>query len=370
MSIFAGLRARLEREAVHSLHREVVRPGPTRRGRARLAAYTLAILIHATTLTLLVGGVLLVARLDLVGILLGIFALDLAWLTRPRFPQPPRDAQTLTRETAPELFHLLDEIAARVRAPQVELVIVDGAVNAAYATYGMRRRRVVHLGYPLWLVLSPQERVALLAHELAHSSNGDARQGLVVGTALGTLAELHEATRVEYRDDGEVSIVAVAFFAPITAAIRGIMLLLELLLYRATQRAEYRADAMAAEVAGAAAVASLMDATITRLTAAAHYLDTQAWAGGDQLWDELCRYVDDTPAETAEAMRQAARDEEMRVDQTHPPTHLRHEHAAALPYREPLVRAPAMEGIERELLAVAGRVRKRLLDDARDALYN
>jgi Zn-dependent protease with chaperone function len=57
--------------------------------------------------------------------------------------------------------------------------------------FGWRRRRVLMLGSGPLAVLAPQELVALIAHELGHARNGDARRGLVVGSAVSGLAELH-----------------------------------------------------------------------------------------------------------------------------------------------------------------------------------
>ncbi len=43
---------------------------------------------------------------------------------------------------------------------------------------------------PLWLTFTPQERVAVLAHELAHDVNDDVRRSLFVGGAIDALARM------------------------------------------------------------------------------------------------------------------------------------------------------------------------------------
>ncbi|MGW5329672.1 M48 family metallopeptidase [Streptomyces sp. NPDC004014] len=76
----------------------------------------------------------------------------------------------------------------------VHAVAVDGSINASVMTYGVRGRRLLVLGMPLWEVRTPEERIALLGHELAHYANGDTRNGLVVGTAVRTLALWHHTS--------------------------------------------------------------------------------------------------------------------------------------------------------------------------------
>lgn len=85
---------------------------------------------------------------------------------------------------------LLDRVAAEIGVEPVDAVVVSGEFNAAYGTVGPRRR-VLHLGLPLWESLTAQQKVALLGHEFAHGANGDSRHGVVVGTSLATLARLH-----------------------------------------------------------------------------------------------------------------------------------------------------------------------------------
>jgi hypothetical protein len=62
---------------------------------------------------------------------------------------------------------------------------------------GLRRRRVVHIGIPLWFTLEPQPRVAVLGHEVGHFVNGDLRRSLLVGSSIDTLIELVQALTPE-----------------------------------------------------------------------------------------------------------------------------------------------------------------------------
>jgi heat shock protein HtpX len=88
----------------------------------------------------------------------------------PNRTNPRTSGSTLdTREEAPTLFAVVDRVASAVgtRAPRV--IAVGSNYNAAVSAYGLRRRRVLYLGLAMWGVLTPQQLVALLGHELGHS---------------------------------------------------------------------------------------------------------------------------------------------------------------------------------------------------------
>src|SRR5207244_8660082 len=92
-------------------------------------------------------------------------------------------------------------------------VVVDETVNAYWQVSGLRRRRVLGLGVPLLAILEPQERVALVAHELAHARNGDVGRTLVVSSALRTLEEIYLTltpgeSMLTYSDVGVFEVVA------------------------------------------------------------------------------------------------------------------------------------------------------------------
>ncbi|MFF4154494.1 M48 family metallopeptidase [Streptomyces sp. NPDC001651] len=112
------------------------------------------------------------------GIVAGLVLLALAWLLAPRPGRLPEGWPALLRADAPELFALVDEVARSV-GQSVHAIAVDRNINAAVTTHGIRRRWLLVLGMPLWEILTPEERIALLGHELAHCANGDIRNGVV-----------------------------------------------------------------------------------------------------------------------------------------------------------------------------------------------
>ncbi|NUW38253.1 M48 family metalloprotease [Nonomuraea sp. SMC257] len=338
---------------------------------SRIAGYVLAGVVHLLAPAFLGTGVYLITRLNVPGVLFGLVALDFAWLLRPRPAPFPASAVPLPRSDAPHLYALVDRIGAELGAPRTDLIVISGAVNASFRTYGWRRSRMVEIGYPLWLILGPQERVALLAHEMAHSRNGDAQHGLVVGSALHSLHRLCLATGFAWQPgDGMSALVTACLHTVLNVPARFLIFVLERLLYRSSQLAEHRADEMEAQVAGAAAAASLLDALTTRAPSADRFLRSSAVAVGTwDLWTALRTHVDDLPEAERERRRAAARLERTRVDTAHPPTHVRMGRVLALPYPEPRVPATGMEQIAAELHKAAVRVAQSLRENAQSALY-
>jgi Zn-dependent protease with chaperone function len=87
------------------------------------------------------------------------------------------------------LYGIADEVARSVGAPAVDEIRVGDTFNASFSLVGWRRKRVMCLGLPLFSILTPQERVALIGHELGHCVNGDITRTLVVDTAINTLVD-------------------------------------------------------------------------------------------------------------------------------------------------------------------------------------
>lgn len=346
--------------------------GRPRLSLALVAAYVVACFVHLFTLALIVCGVLLILTFSLFPLVFGAILLGLAWLLFPRPDKLPDDL--LDRATAPRLFALLDEVADRASSPRVHVVLISGEVNASVRTYGWRRRRCLEIGYPLWLVLEPEERLAVLGHEFAHFSNGDTRQGFVVGSALGALDTLHHTASPEPADDSYPlfmlarPIVNTLWFV-VRRLVEAVAFVLLLATYRASQRAEYYADVTSARIAGSAAAAASLDAAMTRSEMANSYVYLRAVHAEDDFWERLQQRIAEAPAEEFERLRTEAVAEGKRIDRTHPPTHLRRAYVTALPYSEGVVSASGMDAVDAELAASAARVIKDVRERARSALY-
>lgn len=110
-------------------------------------------------------------------LVLAWFVLRSLWI---KIPAP--EGVRLTREEAPGLFALADEIAEKLEAPRPHVIQVDGDFNASIAQvprlgpFGWHRNYLT-VGLPLIQALTPEQFRAVLAHELGHLSGNHGRFG-------------------------------------------------------------------------------------------------------------------------------------------------------------------------------------------------
>ncbi|GAA4517498.1 M48 family metallopeptidase [Nonomuraea ferruginea] len=159
----------------------------------RAAAFLIALLVHALTLAFIVlGARTIVVNAEFVfGWLIGGMLIGIGWLLRPRLARVPADAEVLGREDAAELYATAGRVASRMGVRPPDLVAVrDLEIGTSYRRVGLRRTPVLLVGLPVWLALSPRQRVTLLATAYAGEATGD---DLVVGGALSTLGEWRQA---------------------------------------------------------------------------------------------------------------------------------------------------------------------------------
>jgi heat shock protein HtpX len=236
---------------------------------ARVVTVAASILLLAGVVALAVAGAWLVFayRFPALSIVVGIAMVGLAIALRPRFGRLDPLLEVLSADNAPALFRLVDEVARAVGAPQPQVVAVDASFSAYATSVGLRRRRVLCLGLPLWAALTPQERVALLGHELGHFVNGDVRRGLLTQPAFTVLGSAADLFRPLGRGTGSGAIALAEMLANamqwvLSRLLFGAHLLLVWVGLRDAQRAEYLADELAARAAGSAPAASMMDALL------------------------------------------------------------------------------------------------------------
>jgi Zn-dependent protease with chaperone function len=333
-------RQKLEHRLADALYRELERGAVHRPGwdAARVAAYLLSGLLLLLPLAALLGGLgLLVFYRPLwLSIPLALIAFAMALLFRPRAHRLDHEAHVVTRDQAPRLYDVLDQIADAIGTQRVAAVVVDTEPNISFARIGWRFRPVIGIGLPLWVGLRPQERVAVLAHELGHGKNGDARHGWVVGAARSILGELLATFSDQPLDQGRrdlsyyvntdanyVSLLTRFLNAFVSGLTSGYLWLLDKVDLRSSQRAEYLADRKAGEIAGSEAAAWALERTLLA-DAAYHALERALRFQRDvDPLDAVRREVSAVPAREIERRVRASRIRETRTDSSHPPTYLR-----------------------------------------------
>ncbi|MEV1146460.1 M48 family metalloprotease [Micromonospora sp. NPDC049799] len=259
---------------------------------------------------------------------LGVPLIALAIGLRPRFGRIGPDVEVLSRDRAPELFALVDEVASVTGAPVPHVIGVSDDLNAYAGTFGIRRRRVLCLGLPYWGALGPQERVALLGHELGHFVNGDPRRMLLTQPAFTILGSAADLVRpVQTIRGGLLETVGAALGKIFQWILARLLFALHLALVcvalRDSQRAEYLADEMAAKAAGSTAATDLLDGLL-RMESLHQTVRREARNGhGPQRWRTAVAEARTAAAARLPQLRQLSVREEASLFSTHPPTGLR-----------------------------------------------
>lgn len=176
----------------------------------RFAALLIALGVHATTLAFAAAGIWVVYANNEYHFawLLGGVLVAIGVALCPRPARLPADAETLAPSAAPELHAIAGDVAQTmgVRPPAV-VAIRDLTLATTCERLGFGRVPTLVVGLPLWLVLTPRQRVALLAEAYA---GAEAEDGLIVAAAKTTLAEWHhsllDAEPPRHREEEEARI--------------------------------------------------------------------------------------------------------------------------------------------------------------------
>ena len=166
----------------------------------------------------------------------------------------------LTREEAPRLFDLLDDVGERVGVGTISTVRLKPAPLMAAARvlrpgrFVVTERRALVLGVPLLRLLSVEQLRGAVAHELAHLARGDVRRGRVVNAASRRIALMRAVLE---RRRGAVA-WPLTYLNPVWWGLVTYGSLLRRGAAVIRRRQESRADGLAACVVGASAYADAL----------------------------------------------------------------------------------------------------------------
>lgn len=314
--------------------------------------------MHLVTVVLVIGSILAIKTWSgkyWWGWPLGIFGLSLALAVRPQLWGVLRkphglDESCLTREKAPALFGLLDRCAAQLKAPVPDYVLVDADFNASTWDVGLRRKKLLILGLPLWSILSGPQRVALLGHEMGHHVNRDVTHGLWTMMARRSLVEWVKIfnpresgfERLARRQRERVGIIQslaslltplfiLLVCGPVFLVALGCYLWLTRLDLRCGQRAEHLADELGARLGSSAAATSLAERLALAESVSYFLRRLKSERFKEDPWPPLRAYIDSIPDH--EMRRRLLLDERRgtRIDTSHPANYLRRRLLAARP---------------------------------------
>ena len=256
-------------------------------------------------------------------IICGIFALIFAYIIHPRPVR--RTAKEFDRTGMPELFRLMDAIAAEMGVKTPDAFASNYDFHDYATTYGLfKRRTLIGVGMPLWWLRGDAERIAVLAQQIAHFGNGDPKQDAIVGAAFETTLRWEHILTPPPDPDfhpgvGDLIAGGIMFVLRLPVRIIGeVLLYLE---FGTGQRSVYIADAMAARVAGSDAVVSSIhkNAVEPVAVAAINALYPYDRDQNARVFDVMAAAVADLPDGQRMVLEQRAKAQVARIDQSSAP---------------------------------------------------
>jgi heat shock protein HtpX len=300
--------------------RQSLRPGFSF---SRLAAYVLAAAVHLVSLFFLVSSIYCMAQWQesVWFAVLGLFLLALSWVTRPRFGKLDKSEQITSREELPELYHVVDKLCETARVRPIDGIIIDQEFNASVRTVGVRGKRILTIGLPLFTILPKDERMALLGHEIGHFANNDVARSIFVGGAIGTLATWYDLLNVQHVDEleGFFGFISAFFMKGLALIPYVLYMLIVHLLWHDSQRAEYFADLVGAELSGTKSSISLME-KIQFDQIFYHVVRKAAVTNSSSsLLDHFRKKVEELPSKEFRRLKRVSELELSKLNYTHPP---------------------------------------------------
>ena len=214
----------------------------------------IAVLVLATLFT---GGGAVILLLKL-GKLLVLLAIPLWMLVKSslqalftRLPAP--QGLELQRAQAPTLFGTLDGMRRCMHGPRFHHVLVTDEVNAAvvqrplFGLFGFPRNYLI-IGLPLLEAFTPDEALAVVAHEYGHLAGSHSRFGAFIYRLRLTWATIHGVTQQWQGWASWPLQKLVAWYAPYFNAYTFVL----------ARANEFQADGASAELVGAAVAASAL----------------------------------------------------------------------------------------------------------------
>jgi heat shock protein HtpX len=176
-------------------------------------------------------------------------------------------AQEVDARTAPELYQMVGELAARAGLPMPRVYLMDNPQPNAFATGRNPQNAAVAATTGLVQMLSRDEIAGVLAHELAHIKHHDTLTMTITATIAGAISMLAQfglffgGGNRSNNGLGLIGTLAMVILAPLAA------MLVQMAISRTR---EYSADAMGAQISGRPlALAS----ALARIENAAHQIE-------------------------------------------------------------------------------------------------
>ena len=156
-------------------------------------------------------------------------------------------AHEVDRNNAPDLVHLVAELAGRAGLPMPRVFVIEEAQPNAFATGRNPQNAAVAVSTGLMQQLSREELAGVIAHELAHIKNHDTLLMTITATVAGAISMLAQfgmffgGNRNNNNGLGVIGSIAMMILAPFGA------MLVQMAISRTR---EYAADDLGARICG------------------------------------------------------------------------------------------------------------------------
>ena len=176
-------------------------------------------------------------------------------------------AQEVDARTAPDLVHLVGELASRAGLPMPRVYLMDNPQPNAFATGRNPEHAAVAVTTGLLNMLNREEVAGVLSHELAHIRNRDTLTMTITATIAGAISMLAQFGLFfggGHRNNnglGLIGTLAMVILAPLAA------MLVQMAISRTR---EYAADNMGARIAGHT---DGLSSALVKISNAAHQIE-------------------------------------------------------------------------------------------------
>lgn len=157
------------------------------------------------------------------------------------------NAQQVNKNTAPELYGMVENLAKKANLPMPKVYIIDSPVPNAFATGRDPEHAAVAVNSALVDLLDKDEIEGVLAHELSHVKNRDILVSTIAASMAGAISTIAQwgmflgGSRDDEENNNPIAAILVMILAPIAA----------MLIQMAVSRSrEYMADKSGGEMCG------------------------------------------------------------------------------------------------------------------------
>ena len=179
-------------------------------------------------------------------------------------------AHEVDARTAPDLVHLVGELAGRAGLPMPRVYLMDNPQPNAFATGRNPDHAAVAVTTGLLNMLNRDEVAGVLAHELAHIRNHDTLTMKITATIAGAISMLAQfglffgGGNRNNHGVGIIGTLAMVILAPLAA------MLVQMAISRTR---EYSADNIGAHIAGGT---NGLSSALVKISNAAHHIENDA----------------------------------------------------------------------------------------------